>query len=83
MGIPARHEPINMQELHKNDEFFDIFEVASWTEYFQLLSGFHHDIVLQFALNLIETHTKVMSLHIEVIEQIVAEVMGLPQSGRV
>ena len=82
MGIFARHEPTNMQELCKNTEVFSIFAAAGWTEFFQRLSGFHRETVLQFALNLTETHSKVRGLHIEVTEEIVAEVTSLPQSGR-
>ena len=82
MGIPARHEPTNMQEFHRNAEVFAIFAAVGWTEFFQRLSGFHQETVLQFALNFTETHSEVRGLHIEVTEEIVAEVTGLPQSGR-
>ena len=78
MGIPAKHEPTNMQELRRNAEVFTIFAVAGWTEYFQRLSSFHCETVLQFTLNLIETHSEVMGLHIEVTEEILVEVTGLP-----
>ena len=68
--------------MRRNAEVFAIFEVAGWTEFFQRLSGFHRETVLQFALNLTETHSEVMGLHIEATEDIVAKVTGLPQSGR-
>ena len=57
MGIPARHEPTNMQDLRRNAEVFDIFAVVGWTEVSQRLSGFNREIVLQFSLNLTETHS--------------------------
>ena len=82
MGIPARHEPPNTQELRRNAKVFAIFEAADWTEFFQCLNGFHQEIALQFALNLIETHSEVRGLGIEVSKAIVAEVTGLPQVGR-
>ena len=82
MGIPAQSEPPNTRELRRNAEFFTIFEAAGWTEFFQCLDGFHREIALQFALNLIETQSEVRGLCIEVFEAIVAEVTGLPQVGR-
>ena len=82
MGIPTRHEPPNMRELRINAEFFAIFEVAGWTEFFQRLNGFHREIALQYSLNIIETHSEFRGLHIEVSEAIVAEVTALPQVGR-
>ena len=82
MGTPSRHEPPNMQELITNAEVFTIFQVAGWTEFFQRLNGFHHETTLQFSLNLIETHSEVLGLRIEVSEAIVAEVTGLPQVGK-
>ena len=76
---------MNLQ-THKNSEemlkFFAIFQAAGWTEFFQRLNGFHHEIALQFALNLTETHSKVWGLRIELSKAIVAEVTGLPQVGR-
>ena len=81
MGIPARYEPSNTQELTKNDEFFAIFQAAGWTEFFQRPNGFHRETTLQFSLNTTETHLEVLGLHIEVSEAIVADVTGLPQEG--
>ena len=78
MGIPARYEPPNMQELRRNAEFFAIFQATSWTEFFQCLNGFHHEAALQFTLNLTETHSEVWGLRIEVSKAIVDEVTGLP-----
>ena len=82
MGIPTRYEPPNMRELRRNAEFFAIFQAAGWTEFFQCLNGFHRETALHLALNLTETHLEVWGLHIEVSEDIVAEVTGLPQVGR-
>ena len=82
MGILAQHEPPNMWELRRNAEVFTIFQVVGWTNFFQHLNGFHCETALQSALNLIETHSEVWGLRIEVSEAIVAEVTGLPQEGR-
>ena len=82
MGIPARHETSNTRELRRNAEFFAIFEAVGWTELFQHLNGFHRETDLQFALNIIETHSNVRGLCIEFSEAIVAEVIGLPQVGK-
>ena len=46
MGIPARYEPSNMQELTRNDEVSAIFQAAGWTEFFQCLNGFHCEAAL-------------------------------------
>ena len=46
MGILAQHEPPNMQELRINAEVFAIFEATGWTEFFQLLNGFHRETTL-------------------------------------
>ena len=59
MGIPARHEPPNMQKIRRNAEVFAIFQAAGWTEFFQCLNGFHRETTLQFSLNIIETHSEV------------------------
>ena len=56
MGIPARHEPPNMQELRRNAEVFAIFEAMGWIEFFQCLNGSHHETTLEFSLDLTETH---------------------------
>ena len=82
MGILARNEPVDMEDLCRNAKVFVIFEAAGWTDYFQCLSGFHTETALQFALNLTETHSEVIGLRIEVTEEIVVEVTGLPQVGR-
>ena len=59
-----------------------MFEAGGWTEFFQCLNGFHQETTLQFSLNITETHPKVQGLHIEVSEEIVAEVTSLRQVGR-
>ena len=82
MDSPARHEPPNMQELRRNDDFFAIFEAVGWNEFFQCMNMFHREIALQFSLNLIETHSEVHGLRIEVSEAILVEFVGLPQVGR-
>ena len=48
----------------------------------ECLNGFHCETTLQFTLNIIETHSKVWGLRIEVSEAIVAEVTDHPQVGR-
>ena len=78
MGIPTRYEPSNTQELRRNDVVFAIFQAAGWMEFFERLNGFHYEAALQFALNLTETHSEVLGLHIEVFEAIMAEVTGIP-----
>ena len=82
MGIPARYEPLNTRALRRNAAVFTIFQAASWTEFFKCLNGFHHEVALQFALNLTETHSEVWGLHIEVSKAIMDEVTGIPQVGR-
>ena len=82
MGIPSRNEPTTTQKLRRNVEVFSIFEAAGWTEFLQHLNGFHWETTLKFVLNIIESHLEVKGLHIEVTEEIVAEVIGLPQIGR-
>ena len=47
-------------------------------EFFERLNGFHHEAALQFSLNLIETHSEVWGLCIEVSEAIMAEFTGIP-----
>ena len=46
MGILARNEPTNMQELHRNAEVFAIFEASGWNEFFQRVNGFHRETAL-------------------------------------
>ena len=82
MGIPARYEPSNTQELRRNAAVFTIFQAAGWTKFFKRLNGFHHEATLQFALNLTETHSEVWGLCIEFFEAITAEVTSIPQVGR-
>ena len=81
MGIPTRHEPVDIGALHRNAEVFSIFEAAEWTD-FQHLNGFHTETNLQFSLNLIDTHLEARGMCIEVTEEIMAKVTGLPQVGR-
>ena len=57
MGIPARYEPSNTQELRKNAAVFAIFQAAGWTEFFKQMDGFNHEAALQFSLNLTETYS--------------------------
>ena len=82
MGIPARYEPSNRRELRRNAAVFAIFQAASWMEFFKRMNGFHHEVALQFALNLTETHSEVWGLRIEFYEAIMVEVTGIPQVGR-
>ena len=82
MGIPSRHEHIDTEALRRNAEFFAIFEAAGWTKFFQCLNGFHRETTLQFALNVTKTHSEFKGLRIEVTEDIVVEVTGLPWVGR-
>ena len=77
MGIPARHEPKNIASLRKNGEVFTIFQEVEWIEYFQILNRFHVDKALQFALNLIDTHSTVRGLWIDVTEAIMAKVTDI------
>ena len=82
MGLPARHEPLNTQELRTNPEVFAIFQATGWIEFFERLDGFNREAALQFALNLTETHSEVWGLHIEVSESIISEVTAIPQVGK-
>ena len=59
MEIPARHEPLNTQELRKNPVVFAIFQAADWIDFFERIDGFNREAALQFALNLTETHFEV------------------------
>ena len=43
MGIPARHEPPNTQELRINAKVFAIFQAVGWTKLFRRLNGFHRE----------------------------------------
>ena len=78
MGIPARHEPVNIGDLRRNAEVFAIFEAVGWTKCFQRLNGFHIETALQFTLNLTNMHSEVKSMRIKVMEEIVAEVTSFP-----
>ena len=78
MGIPARHEPFDTQELRKNPAVLAIFQAAGWLEFFERLDGFNQEAALQFALNLTDTHSEVWGLHIEVSEAIISEVIAIP-----
>ena len=82
MGLPARHEPLNTQELRTNPEVFAIFQAAGWTEYFERLDGFNREAALQFALNLRDTHSEVWGLRVEVSETVISEVTTIPQEGK-
>ena len=66
----------------RNDVVLTIFQAASWTEFFECLDGFNREATFKFALNLIETHSEVWGLHIEISEAIIVEVTGIPQVGR-
>ena len=46
MGIPARYEPSNTQELRRNVAVFAIFQAAGWTDFFERLNGFHSEAAL-------------------------------------
>ena len=82
MGIPSHHEPLDTQELRKNPAVLAIFQAAGWLEFFERLDGFNPEAALQFSLNLIETHSEVWGLRIEVSEAIISEVTAIPQVGR-
>ena len=82
MGIPARHEPLDTQELRQNPTVLAIFQAAGWLEFFERLDGFNQEVALQFALNLIDTHSEVWGLRIEVSEAIISEVTAILQVGK-
>ena len=79
MGILARHEPENIVHLRENREVFTIFQEARWKWCFQILNEFHVDTALLFSLKLIDTHSIVRGLQINVTKAIVVEVTRLPQ----
>ena len=82
MGLPARHEPLNTQELRNNPAVFAIFQATGWIEFFEGLDGFNREASLQFALHLKDTHSEVWGLRIEVSEAIISEVTALPLVGK-
>ena len=82
MGIPARHEPLDTQELRKNTTVLAIFQAVGWLEFFERLDGFNQESALQFALNVTDTHSEVWGLRIEVSEAIISEVTAIPQVGK-
>ena len=82
MGIPARHEPLDTQELRQNPAVLTIFQATGWLEFFERLDGFNQEAALQFALNLTDTHSEVWGLRIEVSEAIISEVTAIPQVGK-
>ena len=82
MGLPARHEPLNTQELRTNPDVFAIFQAAGWIEFFERLDGFNREAALQFALNLRDTHSEVWGLQIEVSEIVISEVTAIPREGK-
>ena len=62
-------------------ECFVIFEEASWNSYFERLTGFE-EVALQFAQKLMQDYSKVGGMRIELFEQIIAEVTGLPRTRK-
>ena len=82
MGLPARHEPLDTQELRKNPIVLAIFQAVGWLEFFERLDGFNREAALQFALNLTYTHSEVWGMRIEVSEAIISKVIAIPQVGK-
>ena len=82
MGSPVRYEPNNLDALHANMEVFAIFQEPGWIEYFQRLNGFHEETKFQFSMNLTEEHSEIKGLRIDISEQDLAEVIGLPRIGK-
>ena len=82
MGIPARHEPLDTQELRKNPAVLAIFQAVGWLEFFELLDGFNREAAMQFSFNLTETHFEVWGLRIEVSASIISEVTAILRVGK-
>jgi hypothetical protein len=80
-GSIIRYEPATTALLEHYPEAYHFFLQAGWLGYFQRLQWYDQQQVLQFAQNLQEDHSIVQGVHILVIEEDIAEVLGLLTNG--
>ena len=58
-----------------------IFKDAGWFEFFQRLKGSDDDVAMEFAKNLERNQMEVRGLKLEVTEEVISRVTGLPVEG--
>jgi hypothetical protein len=82
MGGPVvRHEPESLSSLLQFPAAYKKFEEAGWINYFEWLRGFDSVVALEFAQNLEIDHSRVGGIRVEVTEETIEEVIGLPRTG--
>ena len=79
-GKAIRSEPSKLVVSHAARE---ILERAGWPNYFSCLRESNETVAMEFLQNLQEDHSIVGGKQITVMEEIIAEVTGLPASGPV
>ena len=80
-GSAIRHEPGSITLLPLFPEFYQIFQRAGWTTYFERLGEFDQQQVLEFAQNLQGNYSVVQGVRISITEEDIAQVSGLPVIG--
>lgn len=80
-GKLITHEPTTTTVLEIFLEAYQIFLQAGWIDYFRRLPKFDLQQVLEFTCNLREGFSIVQGVQIPVIEDIIAQVTGLPTNG--
>lgn len=80
MGGPrVCKEPVE-ESLHKFPCVRPFFEQAGWMEYIRKLHGYDDDIALECSIHYREGIPKVAGTVVHVIEEVIVEVTGLPQT---
>lgn len=81
-GEIIRHAPGSTEALEGCPKACQIFKDAGWFESFQMLEGLEGSVSMEFAKNLERNQTEVRGLKLEVMEEVIARVIGLPAEGK-
>jgi hypothetical protein len=82
MGGSLNHrEPIETLLLEAYENIGEIFQQGGWLEYLNRLQGYDDNVALEFAINFREIRTEVVVVVMQVTENVIAKVIGLPQMG--
>ena len=79
--MSSRLEPkkFNPTDIHEN--CMDIFEKKQWVTFFEKFDGYNEQVSLDFAETFDGEGVIVGNLHFRLSEDILAQIIGLPQQG--
>ena len=77
--MPSRLEPVKFNPTDIHENFMEIFEKKQWVTFFEKFDGNNENVSLAFAESFDGERAIVGNLNFRLSEDILAQVIGLPQ----